>query len=100
MFLYLGEVVEAIDVHTFFENPANERTQRFIDGEATVSQDGTQDATGSETAIRRHAVPDPVGIVFQVCGATATRLAHGSEIRTTHSTLSLLGRLYSPPPAA
>lgn len=39
VFLYLGEVVEATDVHTFFENPSNERTKRFIDGEATVGGD-------------------------------------------------------------
>lgn len=39
VFLYLGEVVEATDVRTFFQNPSNERTKRFIDGEATVSDD-------------------------------------------------------------
>ena len=50
VFLYLGEVVEATDVRTFFKDPANERTRRFIDGEATVSQDETPGTTQSKSA--------------------------------------------------
>ena len=32
VFLYLGEVIEANDVRSFFENPQHERTKRFVGG--------------------------------------------------------------------
>jgi phosphate transport system ATP-binding protein len=36
IFLYLGEVVEANNVQSFFEDPQKERTKRFIGGPTPV----------------------------------------------------------------
>ncbi len=50
VFLYLGEVIEKNDVRTFFENPENERTQKFIDGDTIVEYDETNN-DGSPDAV-------------------------------------------------
>lgn len=39
VFLYLGEVVEANNVQSFFENPQKERTKHFIGGPTPVESD-------------------------------------------------------------
>lgn len=39
VFLYLGEVVEVNDARTFFENPTNERTERFVEGHTVVERE-------------------------------------------------------------
>ncbi|APW96276.1 phosphate ABC transporter ATP-binding protein [Halobiforma lacisalsi AJ5] len=53
VFLYLGEVVEANDVDTFFENPHHERTRAFVDGSGlpttgSVDGDANGDVDGNE----------------------------------------------------
>lgn len=45
VFLYLGEVVEAGDVRSFFENPQRERTKQFIGGPTAVDTDTETDTT-------------------------------------------------------
>ncbi|WP_418280930.1 phosphate ABC transporter ATP-binding protein [Halorubrum sp. DTA98] len=44
VFLYLGEIVEANDVQSFFENPRHERTKRFVSGPGTPDTLGSSDA--------------------------------------------------------
>lgn len=39
VFLYLGEVIEANDVQSFFENPQKERTREFIGGPTSIEAD-------------------------------------------------------------
>ncbi|AUX10718.1 phosphate transport system ATP-binding protein [Halalkaliarchaeum desulfuricum] len=45
VFLYLGEIVEANDVRTFFEEPTEERTRQFIGGPTPVEEPGSGAAT-------------------------------------------------------
>jgi phosphate transport system ATP-binding protein len=45
VFLYLGEVVEAGDVRSFFENPQAERTRQFIGGPTPVDPEPTEEST-------------------------------------------------------
>ena len=49
VFLYLGEVVEANDVRSFFEDPQHDRTKRFVSGPGTpdtLESDGSKPVTG------------------------------------------------------
>ncbi len=49
VFLYLGEVVEANDVRSFFEDPQHDRTKRFVSGPGTpdtLGSDGSKPVTG------------------------------------------------------
>ncbi|ELY66020.1 phosphate ABC transporter ATP-binding protein [Natronococcus jeotgali] len=39
IFLYLGELVEASDTRSFFENPQHERTREFVKGHTAVDYD-------------------------------------------------------------
>ncbi|MFU8868143.1 phosphate ABC transporter ATP-binding protein [Natronococcus sp.] len=43
IFLYLGELVEANDTRSFFENPQHERTQEFVKGHTAVDYDDEPD---------------------------------------------------------
>jgi phosphate transport system ATP-binding protein len=45
VFLYLGELVEANDTRSFFENPQEERTNEFVKGHTVVEYDDTSDDT-------------------------------------------------------
>ncbi len=45
VFLYLGELVEANDVQSFFENPRDERTKQFVSGQESVAAADTEDNT-------------------------------------------------------
>lgn len=62
-FLYLGEVVEANDVETFFETPQNERTKQFIRGPGAIGDDdspnGPDSRSSSSTARGSEAQPEP-----------------------------------------
>ncbi|QCS41324.1 phosphate ABC transporter ATP-binding protein [Natrinema versiforme] len=55
VFLYLGELVEANDVRSFFENPQNERTREFVDGPTMVEygDDETPESTPTEAVTER-----------------------------------------------
>lgn len=44
VFLYLGEVIEANDVETFFDDPSAARTKRFLEGEPVLETDESADA--------------------------------------------------------
>ncbi|WP_049927041.1 phosphate ABC transporter ATP-binding protein [Halopiger goleimassiliensis] len=46
VFLYLGELVEKNDTQSFFENPENERTKRFVEGETVVDYDAAETPDG------------------------------------------------------
>ncbi|ESS06278.1 MAG: ABC-type phosphate transport system, ATPase component [uncultured archaeon A07HB70] len=50
VFLYLGEVVEAGDVRSFFEDPQTERTRQFIGGPTPVDPGSAGDTTEAEDA--------------------------------------------------
>ncbi|MEF8819266.1 MAG: phosphate ABC transporter ATP-binding protein [Haloferacaceae archaeon] len=49
VFLYLGEVVEASDVRSFFEDPQEERTRQFIGGPTAIDSGSSGDAADGET---------------------------------------------------
>ncbi|RQG97948.1 phosphate ABC transporter ATP-binding protein [Natrarchaeobius chitinivorans] len=49
VFLYLGELVEANDVRSFFENPQNERTREFVDGSRPVEDDDDSNSDSEPT---------------------------------------------------
>lgn len=62
VFLYLGEVVEAGDVRSFFENPQAERTRQFIGGPTPVDPEPTEESTDereSSTGAELAASPPP-----------------------------------------
>ena len=48
VFLYLGKVVEANDVQSFFESPQHERTKRFVSGPGTPDTLGSPDADSAD----------------------------------------------------
>ncbi|WP_135828394.1 phosphate ABC transporter ATP-binding protein [Halorussus halobius] len=53
VFLYLGELVEANDARSFFEDPDSERTRRFVEGRPVVDADtdeGTESGRASGAA--------------------------------------------------
>ncbi|AFZ71995.1 phosphate ABC transporter ATP-binding protein [Natronobacterium gregoryi] len=45
VFLYLGEVVEQNDTRSFFENPQDDRTKRFVDGYGVTDSDESEPST-------------------------------------------------------
>ena len=62
VFLYLGEVVEANDVRSFFEDPREARTKEFI-GVPTGAEGAPGEGGGSETASERSPSPSDSGVV-------------------------------------
>ncbi|SEH16447.1 phosphate transport system ATP-binding protein [Natronorubrum sediminis] len=51
VFLYLGDLIEANDTRSFFENPQNERTKEFVKGHTAVEYDDSEDETNSNTKV-------------------------------------------------
>ncbi|APX97032.1 phosphate ABC transporter ATP-binding protein [Natronorubrum daqingense] len=51
VFLYLGDLIEANDTRSFFENPQNERTKEFVKGHTAVEYDDSEDETDSNTKV-------------------------------------------------
>ncbi|NKE35789.1 phosphate ABC transporter ATP-binding protein [Natronococcus sp. JC468] len=48
IFLYLGELVEANDTRSFFENPQHERTQEFVKGHTAVDYDEPSEGAAAD----------------------------------------------------
>ncbi|WP_440770671.1 phosphate ABC transporter ATP-binding protein [Natronorubrum sp. DTA28] len=58
VFLYLGELVEANDTRSFFENPQHERTREFVKGHTAVEYTESDGKSTTESATTESATAD------------------------------------------
>ncbi len=58
VFLYLGELVEANDTRSFFENPQHERTREFVKGHTAVEYTESGGESTTESATTESATAD------------------------------------------
>lgn len=57
VFLYLGELIEANDTRSFFENPENDRTREFVKGHTAVEYTDSNEGDDTDTDSGTETIP-------------------------------------------